>query len=161
MSETTTRIIAQAKINTDTTTGLDRYSQVTALNIDGADNGRITVYGRVVLLAPTGVCMQIESQWSFVRFDKPAKFEDVKVIDIPATYYVVGEDMGGGLLALGGEVKTAEVSHYTSQEVSVANNKYTMLEQSAVGLGIKQMLGLDLTGAIVNNIWVEDKLKQL
>lgn len=159
--ETNTRIIAQAKVNTDVTTGLDRYSQVTALTIDGADNGRITVYGRVVLLSPTGVCMQIENQWSFVRFDKPAKFEDVKVVDTPATYYTVGENMGGGLLAVGGEIKTAEVFHYESQQVSAANNKYTMLEESAIGLGIKQMLGLDLTGAIDNGVWVENNLKQL
>lgn len=42
-----------------------------------------------------------------------------------------------------------------------ANNKYTALEESAIGLGIKQMLGLDLSGAISNGIWVEESLKQL
>lgn len=156
-----TRIIAQAKVNTDVTTGLDRYSQVTALNIDGSDNGRITVYGRIVLLAPTGVCMEIESQWSFVRYDRPATFADVLVVDAEATYYVAGEDMGGGVLAIGGELKTAEVSHYVSQQVKPANNKYTALEESAIGLGIKQMLGLDLSGAISGGLWVEESLKQL
>lgn len=160
--DTTTRIIAQAKIANDATTGLERFAQVTSLNINGENNGLITAKGRIVLLSSTGVAMHIESNWEFVRHDRAAIYGDVKVVDTPATYYTIGEDMGGGVLAETGlEIKTPEVSHYESQVVSAANNKYTMLEQSAIGQGIKQMLGLDLSGAIVNGLWVEGNLRQL
>lgn len=157
----TTRIIQQKKINTDEATGLDRYAQITKLTIDGENNGLITIHGRNALVSPTGKTMHIESLWSFVRYDKPAIFSDIKVIDSPATYYVAEEDMGNGVLAQGGELKTQEIYHYESQETHPANLKYSMLEQSPIGLGIKQMLGIDLDGAIVNSTWVENNLKQL
>jgi hypothetical protein len=168
----TTRIIAQRKVNTDTKTGLDRYSQVTSLNIDGENNGLITVKGRIVLLSSTGVCMLVESQWSFTRYDKAATTQDVPVVDTPATYYEAGEtitpaimdgetEITPAVLAVGGELKTAEVSHTENQVVTPENNKYTQLEQSPIGQGIKQMLGLDLDGAIVNEVWISANLNQL
>lgn len=170
--DTTTRIIAQKKVNTDAATGLDRYSQVTSLSIDGDSNGLITVKGRIALLSATGICMLVESQWGFTRYDKPATTQDVLVVDTPAEYYVEGEEivpavMDGeteitpAVLAVGGELKVAEVSHYENQQVTPENNKYTQLEQSPIGQGIKQMLGLDLDGAIDNGIWVVANLKQL
>lgn len=158
--DTTTRIIAQAKINNDTFTALQRYAQVTSIIIDGANNGTITVKGRVALLSPTLQCMHIESQWEFTRRDRPAIFSDVKVVDSPAEYWNAGEDMGGGVLAQGGELKVAEVFHYEHLETSPANLKYTALEASAIGQGIKQMLGLDLSGAIIDSEWIENNLKQ-
>ena len=164
--DTTTRVIAQAKVNNDTNTGLQRYAQVTSVLIDGANNGTITVKGRVALLSPTLQCMHVESQWEFTRVDRPAVFTDVKIIDSPAVYWEAGEDMGGGVLATGTEIKTPEVSRYENQETLPANNKYTALEQSAIGQGIKAMLGLDLVGngsnpgAIVDNQWVVTNLKQ-
>lgn len=160
--DTTTRIIAQAKVNNDTATGLERFAQVTSLNIDGDNNGLITVKGRIVLLSPTGICMNVESLWSFTRQDKAATYQDVWVVDTPAEYYALNEDMGGGILAeTENIVKVAEVGHYESQEVTPINNKYTMLEQSAIGQGIKAMLGVDLEGAIVSNVFVKENLKQL
>lgn len=158
--DTTTRVIAQAKINNDAATALQRYAQVTSVFIDGTNNGTITVKGRVVLLSPTLQCMHIESQWEFTRVDRAAVFTDVKIIDSPAEYWNAGEDMGGGVLATGTEIKVAELFHYQSQETLPANNKYTALEQSAIGQGIKQMLGLDLSGAIVDGEWVVTNLKQ-
>jgi hypothetical protein len=165
--DTTTRVIAQAKVNDDIATGLERFAQVTSLNIDGDNNGLITVKGRIALLSPTGICMNVESQWSFTRHDKAATYQDVWVVDTAAEYFTIGEDMGGGVLAeTEGIVKVAEVGHYESQELTPVNNKYTMLEQSAIGQGIKQMLGLDLLGngttpgAIVNGVFVKENLKQ-
>jgi hypothetical protein len=170
--DTTTRIISQEKINTDSKTGLDRYSQVTSLNIDGDNNGLITVKGRIALLSATGVCMLVESLWEYTRSDKPATTEDVLVVDEPATYYTEGEilvpavmdgetELTPAILAIGGELKTAEVSHYENKIVTPENNKYTALEQSQLGQGIKQMLAIDLQGAIINNIWTPINLKQL
>jgi hypothetical protein len=159
--DTTTRIIQQKKINIDTNTGLDRYAQVTCVKIDGENNGLITVGGRVVLLSPTAKTMFVESKWSFERYDKAAVFTDVKVIDDPETYYVQGEDMGNGYIATGGELKTAETFHYEAQQVTPANNKYTELEQSPIGQGIKQMLEGDLLGAIVNDVWTPANLNML
>jgi hypothetical protein len=164
--DTTTRVIAQAKINNDPATALQRYAQVTSVFIDGANNGTITVKGRVVLLSPTLQCMHVESQWEFTRKDRPAIFSDVKVIDTPAEYWNAGEDMGGGVLAVGGEIKVAELFHYDHIETSPANLKYTALEQSAIGQGIKAMLGLDLVGngttpgAIVDGEWIVTNLQQ-
>lgn len=158
--DTTTRVIQQKKINTDQSTGLDRYAQVICLNIDGANHGLITVKGRNVLVSPTGKTVVIESYWEFTRTDRPEVYGDVKVIDSPEVLWNEGEDMGNGAIATGTEIKEAEVSHLESQVVKAANPKYTLLEQSPIGLGIKQMLELDLTGAIVNEVWVETNLKQ-
>jgi hypothetical protein len=160
--DTTTRIISQKKVNTDTATGLDRYSQITSLNIDGDNNGLITVKGRIALLSSTGVCMLVENKWEYTRYDKPATFADQKVIDTPAEYYALGEDMGGGILAESEDiVKVAEVSHYEQVQVTPANNKYAALEQNPLGQGIKQMLGIDLEAAIVNGVWTPANLNQL
>lgn len=160
--DTTTRIISQKKVNTDTATGLDRYSQVTSLNIDGDNNGLITVKGRIALLSSTGVCMLIENRWEYTRYDKPATFADVWIVDSPVEYYALGEDMGGGVLAESENIiKVAEVGHFESQIVTPANDKYTALEQNPIGQGIKQMLGIDLDGAIVSETWVPANLIQL
>lgn len=156
--DTTTRVISQKKVNTDSKTGLDRYSQVTSLNIDGDNNGLITVKGRIALLSSTGVCMLIENKWEYTRYDKPAVMADVLVEDAPATYYTAGEDMGNDVFATGGELKTPAVTHLESQVVTPENNKYTALEQNPLGQGIKQMLGLDLEGAIVDGIWTPANL---
>ena len=156
----TTRVIAEAKVNDDLTTGLARYSQVTDINISGENNGTITVKGRIALLSPTGKCMYIENKWEFVRFDRSAVYKDLWVIDSPVTYYEPGEPMADGNLAQGGEIKTPEVGHFENVLDKPANLKYTLLEQSGIGLGIKQMLGLDLAGAIVNDVWVPANLMQ-
>lgn len=158
----TTRIIAEVKINSDLKTGLDRYAQVTSLHIDGANNGLITVKGRNVLVSATGVAMHIEKTWEFTRMDTPESSNQVKVVDTPAVYYLVGEEMGNGLFANGGELKTEETWHFETQILKAANLKYSMLEASPIGLGIKQMLiAHDLNGAIVNGEWVEANLKQM
>lgn len=157
----TTRVIAQSKVNDDISTGLARYAQVTSINIDGANNGKITVNGRIALMSPTGICMQIESTWEFIRYDRAVTYKDQWVIDTAATYYIAGEDMGGGVLAEGGELKTPESGHFEQVVDKTENLKYSALEQSAIGQGIKQMLGMDLAGAIVGNLWVENNLKQL
>lgn len=169
--DTTTRVIAQAKVNNDAATGLERFAQVTSLNIDGENNGLITVKGRIALLSSTGVCMNVESQWSFTRYDKAAGYHDVWVVDTATQYYVADEvitpavmdgeiEITPAVLAVGGELKAAEVGHYESQILTPVNNKYTALEQSAIGQGIKQMLGLDLSGAIVSSVFVKENLIQ-
>lgn len=155
---TTTRIISQRKVNTDSNTGLDRYSQVTGFSVTGKNNGLITVEGRIALVSPTNVCMVIESEWSYTRYDKAAVMQDVLVEVTPAVLYVAGEDMGDGIVATGGEVKTPAVTRLESQVVTPENNKYTALEQNAIGQGIKQMFGLDLEGAIDNGVWVPTNL---
>jgi len=170
--DNTTRIIAQAKVNDDIASGLERYSQVTSLNIDGENNGLITVKGRTVLLSPTGKCMHIESHWSFDRYDRAETKKDAWVVDTAATYYEAGEtivpavmdgetEVTPAIIAVGGELKTNEDGHWEFVTDKPANNKYTALEQSAIGQGIKQMLGLDLAGAIVSGEWVKNNLVQL
>lgn len=159
--DTTTRVFKRSKINTDAKTGLDRYAEIIDIIMTGQDGGKVTIKGRVALLSPTLVCVEVESQFEFVRYDRPATTKDVKVIDTPATYYTAGEDMGGGTLAVGGELKTEEVFHYETVEDLPANNKFTYLEESPVGQGIKYMLGLDLANGIIDGNWVPTNLVQL
>lgn len=146
--DTTTRIISQEKVNTDSNTGLDRYSQVTGFSVKGENNGLITVEGRIALLSATDVCMLVESQWSYTRYDKAAVTGDVWIVDSPA-------------IIVNDEIVTPEVGHYENQEITPANNKYTQLDQSPIGQGIKQMFGLDLQGAIDNGVWIPTNLNML
>lgn len=157
----TTRVFKRQLINTDTVTGLDRYAEIIDIIMTGKDGGMITIKGRVSLLSPNLQCVEIESEFEFKRYDKPAVTADVLIEDTPATYYVMGEDMGDGVVATGGELKTPAVTHYENQVVTPANNKFTLLEQSPVGQGIKQMLSMDLAGAIVDDLWVPNNLNML
>lgn len=154
----TTRVFKRQLINNDTVTGLDRYAEIIDIIMTGKDGGMITIKGRVALLSPNLQCVEIESEFEFKRYDKPAVTADVLIEDTPATYYTTGEDMGNGVIATGGELKTPAVTHYESQIISPANNKFTALEQSPVGQGIKLMLEGDLAGAIDNGLWVPSNL---
>lgn len=157
----TTRVFKRQLINTDTVTGLDRYAEIIDIIMTGKDGGMITIKGRVALLSPNLQCVEVESEFEFKRYDKPAVTADVLVEDTPATYYTQGEDMGNDVVATGGELKTPAVTHLENQVVTPANNKFTLLEESPVGQGIKQMLSADLAGAIVDNLWVPSNLNML
>lgn len=146
--DTTTRVFKRQKINTDTKTGLDRYAEIIDIIMTGKDGGMITIKGRVALLSPNLQCVEIESEFEFKRYDKPEVRQDVWIIDSPAV--IVNE-----------EIITPEVGHFESQVVTAANNKFTYLEESPVGQGIKLMLGADLAGAIVNETWVVTNLNML
>jgi hypothetical protein len=144
----TTRVFKRQLINTDTVTGLDRYAEIIDIIMTGKDGGMITIKGRVALLSPNLQCVEVESEFEFKRYDKPAVTADVLVVDSPA-------------IIVNDEIVTPEVGHYESQVVTAANNKFTYLEQSPIGLGIKQMLGADLAGAIVDELWVPANLNML
>jgi len=158
--DNTTRVFKRQLISTDTATGLDRYAEIIDIIMTGANGGLVKIKGRVALLSPTLQCMFVESEFEFDRFDRAATYHDVYVVDTVATYYEADEDMGGGILAIGGELKTAEVGHYESQVLSAANNKFTYLEESPVGQGIKYMLGLDLENGITDGEWNPANLLQ-
>lgn len=146
--DTTTRVFKRQKINTDTTTGLDRYAEIIDIIMTGKDGGMITIKGRVALLAPNFQCMYIENEFEFKRYDRPEIRKDVWVVDSPA---VIVND----------EIITPEVGHWTSEVDVPANNKFTYLEESPVGQGIKQMLSMDLAGAIVDGTWVVTNLNMV
>lgn len=158
----TTRVFKRQLINTDTVTGLDRYAEIIDIIMTGKDGGLITIKGRVALLSPNLQCVFVESNFEFKRYDKAEVKQDVWVVDTPTVYYTIGEDMGDGILATTGlEIKTQETGHYDSNIITPANLKFTMLEQSPIGVGIKQMLAMDLNNAIVNGEWVLANLEML
>ena len=144
----TTRVFKRQLINTDTVTGLDRYAEIIDIIMTGSYGGVITIKGRVALLSPNLQCVEVESEFEFKRYDKPAVTSDVWIVDSPA---VIVND----------EIVTPEVGHYENQVITPANNKFTLLEQSPVGQGIKQMLSADLVGAIDNGLWVPNNLNML
>ena len=146
--DTTTRVFKRQLINTDTVTGLDRYAEIIDIIMTGKDGGMITIKGRVALLSPTLQCMEVESEFEFKRYDKPEQRMDQWIVDSPAV--IVNE-----------EIVTPEVGHYESQVILPANNKFTYLEQSPIGQGIKQMLGMDLAEAIVDGVWTPANLNML
>lgn len=171
--ENTTRVFKRQLINTDTATGLDRYAEIIDVIMTGANGGLVKIKGRVALLSPTLKCMFVESEFEFDRFDRAATYKDEVVEVTPATYYIAGEviteavlDVDGvtilipEVIAIGGELKTNAVTEMQSVLDKPANNKFTFLEESPVGQGIKYMLGLDLASGITDGNWNPANLLQ-
>ena len=130
------RVIVQKLIGTDSETGLDRYVQIFKVNIDG-EYSIITVYYRVGLLTPTGLMIKEESRDSYTRYDRHATYKDIEVEITPAVYYEVDEDMGGGELSDGSQIKTPAITEFQTVEDKPDKLKYTELEESPIGQGIK------------------------
>jgi hypothetical protein len=125
------RILQEKKIEADSITGLDRYIQIYRVDIDGSIN-TITIYYQINLLSPTKIIMKTESENSFTRFDRLETYKDIAIEVTPSVY-----DENNTLVT----AATFEIKTVVDRP---ANLKFTQLETSAVGQGIKQILRLDL-----------------
>jgi len=163
--DTTTRIITREKISTDTKTGLDLFAETTSLSINGENNGLITVGGRLAILSPTLVCVEIVSLFTYIRYDRAeTKKEELQII-VPEVLYVADEIMvpavlnefdeviTPAVLAIGGEIKQNSVTQTILVTDKPANNKYSQLADSILGKGIEQMLHADLVNAIAGGVF--------
>lgn len=115
------------------------FSEVTVKNQDGTDaieavtglkckrrcdgffpNGTrrvLIVYYTQWLVGVNGEIKDSEDKTYYI-YDSPDIYYSTREIKTPATYYVAGEDMGGGVLAVGGEVKTPAIK-YDGTEIKI------------------------------------------
>jgi len=126
----------------DPATGLQVKRQCVRFVPDG-DITRLTIFYKQWLSGIDGSQVDVKEK-AYYLYDAPAVYYTGNEIKTDATFYAEGEDMGGGVLANGGEVKTPPV-YYLNTDIKTAEKvvfshwkNFTILQQF-VGLTLEQL----------------------